>query len=180
MGTEHSCSIFRIVADNLQQWWSQRKAVHPHIRKLMIDLDNAPEVSSRRTQFMKRLTQFADKHNMEIELVYYPPYHSKYNAIERCWGALEKHWNGTLLTTIPIVLNWAQSMTWKGIRPIVRMLHEVFRRALTSSRGLACGVPKRDAGSGFAPCSLVTRYPAHDNQRAKIEARRLPHEWFSV
>ena len=133
MGTEHSCSIFRIVADNLQQWWSQRKAVHPHIRKLMIDLDNAPEVSSRRTQFMKRLTQFADKHNMEIELVYYPPYHSKYNAIERCWGALEKHWNGTLLTTIPIVLKWAQSMTWKGIRPIVRMLHEVFRRALTSS-----------------------------------------------
>ncbi len=48
--------------------------------------------------------------------------HSKYNAIERCWGALEKHWNGTLLTTIPIVLKWAQSMTWKGIRPIVRTL----------------------------------------------------------
>ena len=65
-----------------------------------------------------------------IELVYYPPYHSKYNAIERCWGALEKHWNGTLLTTIPIVLKWAQSMTWKEIRPIVRTLDGVYSRGV--------------------------------------------------
>jgi Rhodopirellula transposase DDE domain len=25
---------------------------------------------------------------LEIKLVYYPPYHSKYNLIERCWGIL--------------------------------------------------------------------------------------------
>ena len=80
IGFGQGTSTSDTVADNLQQWWSERKAVHPHIRKLMIDLDNGPEVSSRRTQFMKRLTQFADKHNLEIELVYYPPYHSKYNA----------------------------------------------------------------------------------------------------
>lgn len=134
IGFGQGTSTSDTVADNLEQWWSDRKAVQPHIRKLMIDLDNGPEVSSRRTQFMKRLTQFADKHNLEIELVYYPPYHSKYNAIERCWGALEKHWNGTLLTTIPIVLSWAQSMTWKGIRPIVRMLHGVYRRGVKLSK----------------------------------------------
>jgi len=28
----------------------------------------------------------------------YPPYHSKYNPVERCWGILEKHWNGARLT----------------------------------------------------------------------------------
>jgi transposase len=28
--------------------------------------------------------------------VYYPPYHSKYNPIERCWGVLEVYWNGEL------------------------------------------------------------------------------------
>ena len=130
IGFGQGISTSDTVADNLEQWWCQRKTEHPNIRKLMIDLDNGPEVSSQRTQFMKRLTQFADKHNIEIELVYYPPYHSKYNAIERCWGALEKHWNGTLLTTIPIVLKWAQSMTWKGIRPIVRMLNGVYARGV--------------------------------------------------
>ena len=99
IGFGQGTSTSDTVADNLEQWWSDRKAVQPHIRKLMIDLDNG-----------------------------------KYNAIERCWGALEKHWNGTLLTTIPIVLSWAQSMTWKGIRPIVRMLHGVYRRGVKLSK----------------------------------------------
>jgi hypothetical protein len=44
-------------------------------------VDNGPEVASRRTQFMKRLVSFADKHKLTIELVYYPPYHSKYDAV---------------------------------------------------------------------------------------------------
>ena len=48
---------------------------------------------------MNRMVEFADRNNLEIVLVYYPPYHSKYNPIERCWGILEEHWNGTLLNT---------------------------------------------------------------------------------
>ena len=32
-------------------------------------------------------------------LAYYPPYHSKYNPIERLWGILENHWNGEVLDT---------------------------------------------------------------------------------
>ncbi len=41
--------------------------------------------------------EFSDWSGLEIRLVYYPPYHSKYNRIERCWSALERHWNGTQL-----------------------------------------------------------------------------------
>ena len=52
---------------------------------------------------MKRLIEFADKHQLDIELAYYPPYHSKYNPVERCWSSLERHWNGTLL--IDVVCN---------------------------------------------------------------------------
>ena len=44
---------------------------------------------------MNRMVVFADRTGLEIVLVYYPPYHSKYNSIERCWGILERHWNGT-------------------------------------------------------------------------------------
>ena len=46
------------------------------------------ENNSRRTQFIKRMIEFADKHSIQVRLAYYPPYHSKYNPIERCWGAL--------------------------------------------------------------------------------------------
>jgi hypothetical protein len=41
---------------------------------------------------MKRMVEFADKNNLEIVLAYYPPYHSKYNSIERSGGILENHW----------------------------------------------------------------------------------------
>lgn len=49
-------------------------------------MDNGPEINSSRTQFMKRLVDFADRTNLTLELTYYPYplYHSKYNLIERC------------------------------------------------------------------------------------------------
>ena len=110
------------VADGLEQWWTERQVAYPNIRRLQIDLDNGPEIGSSRTQFMKRLVAFSDQHQLTLELAYYPPYHSKYNRIERCWGILENHWNGTLLTSIETTLAWAQSMTWKGIHPNVRLM----------------------------------------------------------
>lgn len=53
------------------------------IRRLQIDLDKGPEQASNRTQFIKRLVEFADQNGRVIEWVYYPPYHSKYNSVER-------------------------------------------------------------------------------------------------
>ena len=100
----------------------------------MIDLDNGPEVSSRRTQFMNRIQEFVDQHHVAIELVYYPPYHSKYNRIERCWGVLEQHWNGTLLTTVDTVLSWAATMTWKGVAPIVTLVSTLYAKGVKLSR----------------------------------------------
>lgn len=119
-GTSRDTSDF--VADCLEKWWAERRIVYSHIRRLQIDLDNGPEIGSSRTQFMKRLVEFSDRNQLTLELAYYPPYHSKYNRIERCWGILENHWNGTLLSSIEITLAWAQSMTWKGIHPNVQLL----------------------------------------------------------
>ena len=83
--------------DALQLWWLQVRADLGHVKRLVIYLDNGPKNSGRRTQCLKRMVRFADWSGLEIRLVYYPPYHSKYNPIERCWSALEKKWNGVLL-----------------------------------------------------------------------------------
>ena len=123
-GTSRDNSDF--MADCLDLWWSTRQACYPHIEKLLINLDNAPEINSSRTQFMNRLVQFVDRTRLTLELAYYPPYHSKYNPIERCWGILENHWNGTLLTSIDTALRWASSMRWRGIAPLVHLLDEVY------------------------------------------------------
>ena len=55
-----------------------------------------------------------------IQLLYYPLYHSKYHPTERCWGILELHGNGTKRIDVETILEWAKSVTWKGMQPIVR------------------------------------------------------------
>ena len=52
----------------------------------MIDLDGGAATRSDRTQFIKRMVELSDAINLRIRLIYYPPYHSKYNPIERCWA----------------------------------------------------------------------------------------------
>ena len=103
--------------DALQMWWLQVRSGLGHVKRLVIYLDNGPKNSGRRTQFLKRMVQFADWSGLEIRLVYYPPYHSKYNPIERCWSALEKKWNGVLLNCLKVVLQCALRMTWKRPAP---------------------------------------------------------------
>ena len=94
----------------------------PNVRRLTIYLDNGPKNSGMRTQFLKRMIEFADWSGLEIHLVYYPPYHSKYNRIERCWSSLQQKWNGVLLTCWEIVKACAERMTWKGQHPTVMQL----------------------------------------------------------
>lgn len=118
------------IVDGLEAWWSERQALYPDVRRLHIELDNGPEINSSRTQFLKRVVDFADASGLEVELVYLPPYHSKYNPIERCWGVLERHWNGALLTSVETALKWAATMTWKGLTPLVRRLEGVYERGV--------------------------------------------------
>jgi len=61
------------IVDCLEHWWNDNKEQNSHIKQLTINLDNGPQNSSHRMQFMKRMIEFADKNNLEIVLAYYPP-----------------------------------------------------------------------------------------------------------
>jgi hypothetical protein len=119
--------------DCLEIWWDKTKSSFPGIKRLVIYLDNGPSCASNRRQFIKRLCEFADKTGLAIHLVYYPPYHSKYNPIERVWGILEMHWNGTLLTNLDVTMKWAATMTWKGQHPEVLDVDRTYETGITLS-----------------------------------------------
>lgn len=119
-----------LIVDCIEKWWNDNKCRLSHINQLVINLDNGPQNSSHRTQFMKRMVEFSDKNDIEIVLAYYPPYHSKYNPIERSWGILENHWSGTLLNSIETTLEWAKTMTWKGIHPVIELLVTIYERGV--------------------------------------------------
>jgi transposase len=147
----HSKQTSDFIADGLERWWDERKVLYPGIRRLHIELDNGPEIASSRTQFLKRLVDFADQHRVEVRLVYLPPYHSKYNPIERCWGVLERHWNGTLLNTVEAALKWAGGMTWRGVHPLVREITTTYARGVRLTKALFRPIAQRLIRSAALP-----------------------------
>jgi len=111
----------------LTQWWEAVRARFSRLNTLVINLDNGPENHSRRTQFMQRMVDFVRYYRLHVRLAYSPPYHSKYNPIERCWGILENHWNGALLDSVETVLADAQTMTWQGMPPVVELVTTTYK-----------------------------------------------------
>jgi hypothetical protein len=122
------------LVDRLVQCWEAVRDRFRHITTLVINLDNRPENHSRRTQFMQRIVDCVPQYGISVRLVYYPPYHSKYNPIERCWGILEHHWNGALLDTVDAVRHYTTSMTWKGIHPVVDLVSTIYHTGVRLSQ----------------------------------------------
>jgi Rhodopirellula transposase DDE domain len=132
------------IVDTLTAWWHGLTVPEQGaIEQIQLKMDNGPESSGVRTQFLHRMVQLVDAIGKPIQLLYYPPYHSKYNPIERCWGILELHWNGTQLHNAHTMLAWAHSMTWKGLKPVVELSRKVYAKGVTLSKAAMQAVEAR-------------------------------------
>lgn len=121
------------IVDSIESYWIE-KGYHNTKDTIIINADNGPENNSHRTQFIKRIVEFSIKYDTKIILAYYPPYHSKYNPIERVWGILEKHWNGSILNSKEAVLGYASSMTWKNKNPEVKYVEKLYKTGITVAK----------------------------------------------
>ena len=132
LGNSHETSDF--IVDGLEKWYELRKHDIQNYHTLEIYLDNGPSVNSSRTQFINRIMEFACITNLNIHLLYYPPYHSKYNPIERVWAAVENYWNGALLTSIDKVVNTIGNVTWKTVNLTATFSDKVYQKGITLSK----------------------------------------------
>jgi len=118
------------IVDSLEAFWKEVRDRFPKVTTLLINSDNGPETHSRRgalwAQLMNRLVAFADQQQINLQLAYYPPYHSKYNPVERVWGGLEQQWNGSLLDSIETVLAFARTFTWRTQKPVVTLVERIY------------------------------------------------------
>ena len=79
-GSSYKTSDF--IVDTLENWWNGLSSTQQKkTKRLQLKVDNGPESSGIRTQFLKRMVKFSDQIGKPIQLLYYPPYHSKYNPI---------------------------------------------------------------------------------------------------
>ena len=117
-----------------EKFWIENKNrdEFKNIDTIVLNQDNWPECQSRRTQFIKRICEFSVKYNLKIQLAYYPPYHSKYNPIERIWWALEQHWNWDIMDTKETALKFASTMKWKNKIPkhvsLIKKVYNTWQR----------------------------------------------------
>ena len=119
--------------------WKQCFDLHT----LVINADNGPESNGQRTQWLKRLVELSDNHQVTIQLAYYPPYHSKYNPVERLWGVLENHWRGEIIDTPQKALGLSRSMTYRGVHPTVRKVTKVYRTGVSVAKKAMREIEKR-------------------------------------
>ena len=118
------------MADCLECWIAERAEALKEVRKLVLDLDNGPENSGQRSQWLLRMVQLAQRYGWIVVLAYYPPYHSKYNPIERLWGILENYWRGELLDSEVAVLGYAAHMTYNGVHPEVHRCTDKYAKGV--------------------------------------------------
>ena len=123
-----------LIVDCIHDVWLVIAERFPLVRTLVLNQDNGPECHSRRTQFMKRITDLADQFQLTIQLAYFPPYHSKYNPIERVWGVLENYWHGSLLDTLETVFHFAHNMTYNGVHPVVEIVQTTYHTGVKLTR----------------------------------------------
>ena len=112
-------------------------------RLIQINMDTGPESSGKRTPFLHRLVQLADDINKPIQRLYYPPSHSKYHPIERCWGILELQWNGAKLIDAETRLGWAKKRTGKGMHPVVALSRTVYAKGISLGKAAMQAVAAR-------------------------------------
>lgn len=118
------------IVDCLAWWWQDNPVDYTEIEAWVINLDSGSATRSDRTQFIKRMVELAQRIDRPIRLIYYPPYHSKYNAIERCWAALENYWNGAILDSVEAAVQWATNMTWKAVAPVVYLVEGLYEKGV--------------------------------------------------
>jgi hypothetical protein len=131
-GSSYKTSDF--IVDALEAWWAALdEGEQVAMARLQIKMANGPESNGKRTRFLQRMVAFCDAIGKPVQLLYYPPYHRKYKPIERCWGILELHWNGTKVVDVATMVEWAKTMTWKGIHPIVELSRKVYQKGVALS-----------------------------------------------
>ncbi len=133
VGNSNETSDF--IVDGFEKWYEieKEKLDFNLIHTLEIYLDNGPAIHSNRTQFIKRMMEFACITNLNIHLIYYPPYHSKYNPIERVWAAVEQYWNGTILYSVDKVMNTLKNVKWNNINLNALFIDKLYQKGVSLS-----------------------------------------------
>lgn len=80
------------IVDGLQAWWEEMSPeAQAQVMHLQFKVDNGPESSGVRTQFLKRMVDFARHTGKTLQLLYFPPITAstiRLNAAGASWNSI--------------------------------------------------------------------------------------------
>ena len=126
--TSNSTADFKV--DCIKEQLKNDLKMNSNIKKVYLFLDNGPENNSRRTLWIWSLINLAIELNITIELVYYPPYHSKYNPIEHFWGVLQRSSNGLIINSLSKLVGSINGTKWHGINAKGILIDEEYHKGV--------------------------------------------------
>lgn len=116
LGSSHDTSEF--VCDNIEMTWKQHLSkIYPNAKTIVLLFDGGGSNSSRHRIVKQDLMDLANRLNMNILVMHYPPYCSKFNPIEhRLFSQISRSWNGAPLTSMNNAAERAaETTTSKGL-----------------------------------------------------------------
>ena len=116
MGTSHDTSKF--VCDNICRVWKEHlQEQYPGAHTLVIMCDGGGSNSSSHRIVKQDFMNLADRLNMNLLVMHYPPYCSKFNPIEhRLFAHITRSWSGAPLLTVNDAIQRAtRTITSKGL-----------------------------------------------------------------
>ena len=113
MGVSHDTSKF--VCDNIERVWNQYlKEQYPEAQTIAILCDGGGSNSSSHRIVKQDLMDLANRLNMRLLVMHYPPYCSKFNPIEhRLFSQITRSWNGAPLMSVEDAVERAARTTTK-------------------------------------------------------------------
>jgi len=72
---------------------------------------------------------------------------------------LEEHWNGEILDTVDKAIEWAKTMTWQGVKPVVHYCQKVYKNGIKLTKKEMKPYEDRIVRSSLLPKWHVTIEP---------------------
>jgi len=116
IGTSHDTSKF--VCDNIKRVWNEHlHAQYPNANTMVILCDGGGSNASSHRIVKQDLMRLSSELDMNLLVMHYPPYCSKYNPIEhRLFSQITRSWSGAPLLTIEdAARRAAETTTSKGL-----------------------------------------------------------------
>lgn len=124
LGTSHDTSDF--VCDNIEKVWTEHlQWQYPNTDTICIICDGGGSNACSHHVVKQSFMRLSSRLELNIIMLHYPPYCSKYNPIEHCvFGPLTRSWSGAPLLTIENARNRAERTTTKKGLSIVATINQ--------------------------------------------------------